>query len=183
MENKSRVANVNVGDYLSETQYYRVTSKQSSKINVENERGFSFGVSNNIVEEGMYSANQFTEEKKVSRTELINIFSKVGDTVFTVNFNKQPKEKDISNALIKINGGKFASNAEIRRLVKEAYQGEERTLTGYLLSTETGFGRSSVIDLEAERGSNPEWDGRQRQVDHRTLNWLIHKNVKYIVKS
>ena len=67
-------------------------------------------------------------------------------------------------------------------MVKEAYKGENRTLIGYLKHTETGFGRSSVIDLEQERGDNPDWDARTRQVDHRTLNWLISKNVKYIVK-
>lgn len=33
------------------------------------------------------------------------------------------------------------------------------------------FGRSLVVDLNA--------DGAFKQVDHRTINWIIYKNVKY----
>ena len=33
------------------------------------------------------------------------------------------------------------------------------------------FGRSLVVDLNSDSGF--------KQVDHRTINWIIHKNVKY----
>lgn len=179
---KSNAQDIQAKTYLSETQYYEVTRVSGNRINVKNERGFEFGIASNIVEEGMYTADQYAEVVEVNRTQLIEIFSKVGDTIFTVNFNKQPKAKDINDALANINKGKIIANAEIKKVVKEAYKGENRTLIGYLKHTETGFGRSSVIDLEQERGDNPDWDARTRQVDHRTLNWLISKNVKYIVK-
>lgn len=47
---------------------------------------------------------------------------------------------------------------------------------GYLLETEPKMGRSQVIDLEAPAGR------RHRLVDHRTINWLILKNIKYVTK-
>ncbi len=54
--------------------------------------------------------------------------------------------------------------------------GKERTLVGYLLSTENLLGRSNVIDLQVKSGSN------LRQVDHRTIEELILKGTKYILK-
>lgn len=182
MANKSDLKKVKAGNYMSETQYYKIDAVDSSGVQVTNERGFKFGIGGNIVEEGLYSAHQVNEIHKVTRTELIEIFSKVGDTVFTVCFNKQPKVADINEAIEGSNKGKILPVAEMKKNIKKAFEGEERILVGYLLTTETGFGRSNVIDLEAERGSKPDWDGRMRQVDHRTLNWLIYKGVKYEVK-
>ena len=39
------------------------------------------------------------------------------------------------------------------------------------------LGRSTVIDLSAKT------DNKFRQVDHRTIEWLIVKNVKYVLKK
>lgn len=90
---------LSVGQYLSETQYYKIVNIVGPMVEVENERGFTFSINKNIIEEGIYTADQFTEEVKVSRTELINIFTNLGDTVFTVCFNKQPKPEDINDAI------------------------------------------------------------------------------------
>jgi hypothetical protein len=183
MTNKCDVSKVKEGDFLSEIQYYRVKSHSGGlPVVVVNERGYQFGIAESILAEGSFSANQFTETVQVTRTELIERFGSVGNTVFSVNFNKQPKVSDINDAIESANKGKILPIKDIKKLVKEAYKGEERTLVGYLVQTETGFGRSTVIDLEAEKGDKPDWDGRLRQVDHRTLNWLIFQNVKYVVK-
>lgn len=179
---KSQKDLLKVGEVLSETQYYKIQDINAGTIIVKNERGFAFTVSKNIVEEGMFSASQVIEEKKVTRTELIEIFNNVGDTVFTVCFHKQPSSEDINEAIESANKGKIIPIKELKKLVKDAYKGKERILTGYLIKTETGFGRSMVIDLMEERGDDPNWDARIRQVDHRTLNWLITKNIKYSVK-
>lgn len=54
--------------------------------------------------------------------------------------------------------------------------GEKRTLTGHLIGTENHMGRSNVVDLEVTSGNN------MRQVDHRTLEYVILKGVKYVKK-
>jgi hypothetical protein len=54
--------------------------------------------------------------------------------------------------------------------------GNERTLRGRLIRPEPLLGRSMVEDLD-EATSN-----KLRQVDHRTINWLIVEGVKYVVK-
>lgn len=183
MSSKSNVVKIKPGAYLSETQYYKVISKSPNSVEVENERGLRFYIGNSIVSEGIFSSDQFEEELKVSRTELIELFHSVGDTVFTVCFNKQPKADEINAAIAQANKGKIIPIKDLQKIVKDAYKGEERILIGYLVKTETGFGRSIVIDLEADRSkSTPDWDSRLRQVDHRTLNWLIYKNKKYMVK-
>jgi hypothetical protein len=54
--------------------------------------------------------------------------------------------------------------------------GSERTLRGRLVCPEPLLGRSMVEDLDDTSGHN------LRQVDHRTINWLIVEGTKYIVK-
>ena len=183
-EYKSDVRKLRQGDMLSETQYYEVRRVTPTDIDVINERGYEFSIGHGIVQEGIYSASQFVEEKLVTRTELIEIFSKVGDTVFEVGYNKQPKASDINDAIEGSNKGKILPIAEMKKNIKKAFEGEERVLVGYLISIETGFGRSMVIDLQADKSkSTVDWDSRIRQVDHRTLKYLIHKNIKYTVKK
>lgn len=186
MNKQVNVQELKVGDFLSEIQYYKVVfvhlksfeSNEVKAITVENERGLQFKVSSQIIEEGMFSNNQVTDIVEVTRTQLIETFSHVGDTVFTVCFNKQADVKDI----IALTESPNLDKKNKKMAILLAFRGEERILTGYLISTETGFGRSMVIDLGIVRSSDPKWDNRIRQVDHRSLNWLIHKGVKYIVK-
>jgi hypothetical protein len=185
MANKlSKVSSIGKGEYLSRTSYYLVKGKESHAVNVENESGFAFTIGNEIIEAETYTATQFDETVEVTRTELIAIFNGVGDTIFSVQFNKKPEMADINEAIESANKGRILKIDELKKLIKTAYKGKDRVLTGYMVSVENGFGRSTVIDLEADRTkSTPDWDSRIRQVDHRTLNWLIWKNKKYVVKK
>lgn len=61
-------------------------------------------------------------------------------------------------------------------VVFDKADGEERTLTGHLVSLEPKMGRSQVRDLNIS-GSNP-----LRLVDHRTLKSLILNGIKYVAK-
>jgi hypothetical protein len=57
----------------------------------------------------------------------------------------------------------------------------QRTLRGRLIKAEPLLGRSMVeeLDIVPETG---DLRGRVRQVDHRTISWLIVEGTKYIVK-
>lgn len=176
------VRDLQKGDKISETQYYTVVGTSLTGVNVVNERGFGFTMSNGIVEEGCFSAGQFKEEVKLTKTQLAEAFSNIGDTVFTVSFNKLPVQSDVNNAIKSLNSGGIKSTADMKKIVKGAFEGEERILVGYRTGGESALGRSTVIDLEQERGDNPDWDARTRQVDHRTINFFIYKNVKYSLK-
>lgn len=45
--------------------------------------------------------------------------------------------------------------------------------TGHLLECENNLGRSLIVDLNAPKANNI------RSVDHRTIQFIIFKNVKY----
>jgi hypothetical protein len=61
----------------------------------------------------------------------------------------------------------------------EKADGSERLLRGRLVKHEALLGRSMVEDLD-EPADTPK--GRVRQVDHRTLKFIICEGVKYLVK-
>lgn len=83
---------------------------------------------------------------------------------------------------------KKASKTEVAEILTHAFNrplsvsfmkadGTERVLRGRLVKPEPLMGRSMVEDLD-----KPNAKDRIRQVDHRTLNWLILEGVKYVVK-
>jgi len=55
--------------------------------------------------------------------------------------------------------------------------GADRTIVGHLVGSEPKMGRSNVYDLKVTSG-HP-----MRQVDHRTLNMVISKGIKYTLKK
>ena len=200
--NRIRAKDLQIGEYLSEVQYYKIVDSSDKSITVINERGFKLNIDRDIIAEGMYSASQYKTEKLVTRTEICEQLERAGNHIFTVNFYKQVKTKDIQEKLLQaiqsdksnsltaegghpqappFQGGERMTEAEIvkafKKISKTLLEGEERTLIGYLSKVELKVGRSTVIDLEL-----PKDKYRIRQVDHRTINWLILKNVKYVVK-
>lgn len=188
MEPITDISQLRKGDFLSETQYYRVLEIEKDYVYVENERGFKTHIAKNIIGEGMFTAHQYQEEREVTKTEMANIFTGIGDMIFTVNFNKQLREKEARVALLELyqhlEGEKTSQKdyeKKIKKIVKSTFQGEQRTLIGYKIGLDQNLGRTLVVDLEIRKG-NRQADQRIRLVDHRTINWLIYQNVRYIVK-
>ena len=174
-----------VGDRLSEVQYYEVVEVDPKKREavLRNAKGLDIEVTHDVIEEGgMYSASQYDSEERVTRTQIVDILESARETIFTVSFYKQFKEKEVLEEALAVL--REEQDADIKVLekhlaqaIKRSLHGEERTLVGHLLQSEPKLGRSQVIDLEVPLGEN-----RIRLIDHRTINWLILKNVKYIVK-
>jgi len=59
-------------------------------------------------------------------------------------------------------------------LSKVLTHSKRSVITGYLVNTENNLGRSTVIDLK---------DNTVKQVDHRTIEWIVFKNVKYLINK
>lgn len=170
---------ITIGDRLSRIAYYEVIAVDEDKgvVTLQNQQGFKFNATCNIVEHEMFSASQYTSELKVTRTELVEHMEKAGDACFTVIFNKQATDKLISEKLAALDTDgnlNLSTDRERRRIARDLLMGDERRLVGNLLSTEPKLGRSVVRDLEIP-------DGRHniRLVDHRTVKALILKNVRY----
>ena len=89
-QQKCKVAELQPGDKLSRISYLTVRSiKSNGSVEVVNEAGNSWTIGKSIVEDECYTATQFSEEEKVSRTKLVEILQNTGDTLFEAKFKKK----------------------------------------------------------------------------------------------
>lgn len=139
---------VNVGDLMAFVYYTKVKKVQSNEtLVVENVyTGQDFSVIGNAMITTAFSADQYAEEVKVTKTKAAEILIGAVNRPFSVSFDKA--------------------------------DGTERVLRGKLVAPEPLLGRSMVEDLDLD----PSDKNRMRQVDHRTINWLVVNGVKYTVK-
>jgi len=171
-----QIKDLEVGGLLSEQQFYKVIGKSESSVKVKNSRGVVMNITNNIVQEGMFSSDQYTSTVEVTRTELVKHFREVGDNVFTVKYRKALDPKVIQAAIADPAVTKL-SLADTKRLLK----GEIRELRGHLVHTEQVFGHVNVVDLDIAL-EDPKAHAF-RKVAENTLVSLVCKNVMYIIKG
>ena len=84
--------------WFSQTAYWTVRSIEGNQVRVQNSYGMQMDVSKDMLEK-MWSANHFEKEVAMTMTELAELMENLGDTVFSVQFRKKPKETDIANRL------------------------------------------------------------------------------------
>lgn len=141
-------AKVNEGDLMAFIYWTKVKSTSSNGsvlgvANLDDDEGIIRINGKELIEKS-FSADQYHEEEKVSKTRAAEILLHSVNRPFTVCFLKT--------------------------------NGNERVLRGRLVKPEPLLGRSMVEDLD-QKGVN-----RLRQVDHRTIKYLIVDGTKYIVK-
>lgn len=186
----TKFANLKVGEKLSEVQFYSVVKVVGDKVELKTDQGKSIVVDKGIVENYLTSASQFTTEASISRTEMAAMFLSSPGVVLTVNFNTQVKEKDALSQIRAIypnKGGKMMSEVDYTKKAEEilssVVKGKERTMIGRHYSSVNEFGRVNFIDMEVVKDeSKADYDSRVRQVDPRTINWMILRDVKYKIK-
>lgn len=100
-----------------------------------------------------------------------------GDTVFTVQFRKQPNEDNVKTRLEATNVGQLKEEAFLSKLTKELIGGDECTMVCQMVEADGALGRSTVIDLSAKTAN------KFRQVDHRSISYVILRNVKYVLSK
>jgi hypothetical protein len=181
---KTNFRNLKVGEKLSETQYYSVVKIAGEKVQLKNEANQDIVVDKNYVEDCLISGNQFTEEQKMSKTDLAKMFLENPNVVFTVSFNKQVKETDVVKEIMDSYEGSTPKTIEaaIKKAVKRGLTGEERVLTGYHTGTQDDFGRVTSVDMNITKEAGKDYNTSLRLVDPRNLNYLILKGTKYTVK-
>lgn len=80
---------IKTGEVLNSTMYLTVQGKTADAIQVKDNFGREFTVKGpKLIEEAMNSANQYSKEEKVTRTEAAAILTSAGDAAFTVTFDK-----------------------------------------------------------------------------------------------
>ena len=129
-------------------------------------------VDKSILAESMQNAHVWEEEQQLSMTQLATVLTEANNMVFTACFTTKPSEKKVAEDLSALKGKPDAKKA--KELAKECLLGNEQTLVCRLSKAEGKLGRSLVIDIPTQG---------YRQIDHRTIKWIILDNVKYIVKK
>lgn len=194
---------INVGDFLSEQSHYEVVSITPSSANLHHmEADTDVTVSLAYIKELMNSANEFLEERAVTKADkrdgtpgIRTIFENIsGPEVFTVCFKKQntPKTKTALNkekdkrveafveAIEKAKSSKksisLVAARHFEELIKNPIlpyvEGEDRILRGYKIQFQSADGRYQCMDMEIKS---------PRPVNINTIKWLIYKGVKYTV--
>lgn len=179
------VSKLKPGDVCSENQYYTVTRVDKDIIHVKTDDGKEAGIGRSYVEDHFLSADQFTETREVRITEAASIFLSSAGVAMTVSFNKKVEEVDVINEIMGAyeNSTQKGMAAAVKKAVKKALAGEERTMVGRHYGEPNEFGRVNFIDMHLTREPGKDYDTRTRQVDPRTINWFIVRGVRYTVKK
>lgn len=188
------ITKLKVGAILSETSFFKVTGKTVHAIAVEDDFGNSVNISNDYVENILSSADLFEKEEKMTMTGLAELFIGSPRVAMTVAFIKKSKKKtkkaydaEVSTVIEKVQNARVS---EVEGLLKDLIAnpiskeipGELRVMKGRHYGKIDDLGRIHFIDMEVDKGDNPDYDARSRQVDPRTIQYLIVNNVKYTLK-
>ena len=158
-----------VGNWFSTTAFFKTYEQDGDQVMTKSE-GKEIAVSMDILTHEMDSAEVYAKEEKLALTKVVKLLKEAHSTVFTVCFTCKVDEKAVQDKLKGLTAAQFK---DAKTVAKEILTGRESTVVGRLSKTEGNLGRSLVVGLEGFRN--------YAQVDHRTIKWIIIKNVKYIV--
>lgn len=172
------------GDVLSESQFYTVQAIKGDKVQIRNDHGTDVVVDKNYAEKCLLSANQFTKQVNLNKTEAAAKFLQSSGLAITVDFNTQVKEADVVAEIMAAHEGSTPKNFEaaVKKAIKTGLTGKARTMIGRHNGELNDLGRVSFIDMEIEKDTTKGYDSRTRQVDPRGINWFIVSGTKYSVK-
>ena len=122
----------------------------------------------------MNNASVFGSEEKICLTKVAKILEEANTACFTVSFHAKVDEKVVREKLQSLTAADLKNKAKVLEVAKDIMHGKETVIVGRLSKAMGKLGRSLIIDLPTQG---------YRLVDHRTLKWLIIKNVKYIVSK
>ena len=168
---------IEVDQWFSSTSYVKVLSVKGQEVEVKSVAGGHWVITGLSLLHKMESADHFDYEIPLNKGELVEMLESTRDTIFTICFKKKIKPKDVSSRIIEEARDVSGDLKKSKKLTKLLLEGESCTLTACLVNVEPRLGRSMVKDLTKPAGQN------LRQVDHRTIEWIIFKNRKFILKK
>lgn len=183
------------GSILSETTFYTVESVKGDTVNALTDGGQAVRINKKYVEGICASADQFSKTEKLSMTKLAELFINSPRVAMTVAFYKKAKaktktalKKEKAEMIDKIKNAPVSKIEEyltnlIENPITEEIPGELRVMKGRHYGNVDDMGRVAFVDMEQDKGSNPSHDARMRQVDPRTIQYVIVDNVKYELKK
>ena len=161
------------GYFFSCHQYMKVTKIDDTTITLEDDKGKELLIDKECLVSDSYSADHYDKEVTCNMTELSEILEGANDTIFKVEFHKKVDDKQIFEKLESVKAADIKDETKLKNLAKSLIEGKDTTMIAHLVQSDQHMGRSLVLDLEAPATN------RWRQVDHRTIQSIILRNVKY----
>ena len=165
-----------IGNMFSGTSYYETVSEINAKEVFCYEKSFNdrgVTIDKEIMRDEMNNATLYDSEESLPITKLATKLVEANNMCFQVCFTCKASDKKV---LEELSGLKAApkSDKEARELAKRCLVGNEQTLVCRLSKAEGKLGRSLVVELSSVG---------YRQVDHRSIKWIVIDNVKYSLKK
>ena len=185
------------GEILAESAFYKVDEVLANgDFIVFDDNGVKMKLSAGFIKDDILSsADYFEREEEVTATELGEIFVNSARYPMTVVFMKKdtPKTKTALKKEVQewtenlkkefMEHGQTAIEKYATNPVLTFIPGEERPMRGRHYGSVDNNGRVHFIDMDEAKGDKPEFDGRARLVDTRTLRSVIVNKVKYVLKK
>jgi hypothetical protein len=185
---------VGPGSILSESSFYVVKECKGDKTIVTDDLGHEITLSNRYVEEICTCADTWTSEEPKTMTELAEIFlgsPRIAMTVCYITKSSEKTKKDYElEKATKIDEILNAPFSKTQQLVEDLIEnpltrtipGKNRVMKGRHYGHMDDLGRIHFIDMEITKDPTKDYDTRSRQVDPRTILYLIVNKVKYTLK-
>ena len=151
----------------------KVDKINKDTVELINQHGESLAINKRILEKDSFSADHFKQEVICNMTELVGILESAKDSIFKVSFRKKLSDKSVFEKLQAISYADVQKDSELNKISKQLLEGELAEIVGHLVENDCKMGRTLVIDLDAPQ------DSAFRQIDHRTIEFIILRNVKY----
>lgn len=189
-----KAKDLKVGSILSESSFFTVKKVNPNDVTVVDDLGNELNISNSYVEAVLSSAELFESEEKKTMTELADILVNNPRVAMTVAFFKkdvaktQKAYKAEVAAVIKTVQEATVSKVEalltnlIENPISKVIPGELRIMKGRHYGNVDDLGRVHFVDMEQAKGDKPDSDARMRQIDPRTIQYIIVGGIKYSLK-
>jgi len=176
-----------VGKIYSMTNYFVIKEVNGPNVVLTNQNGQDMKSNLNTVQKAMQSADEFIMEEKLNQTDLINIVLNNPRTAMSIYFKKQDttKGKKVYEAEIQAQAdevqkallakGMNGVMEILKNPIKDYIPGEMRLIKGYYVGSQDDRGRFNFMDMEDPKKL-------VKEVDPRTVEFVIVNNVKYILK-
>lgn len=182
------------GSILSETSFFIVKGVKPNAIAVVDDYGNDIDIGNEYVEKILSSADIYDKEEKKTMTELADILINSPRIAMTVAFfkkdvakSKTAYNKEVQEAIDKVrNANLSVVEGMLRNLVEnpisKVIPGELRVMKGRHYGSIDDLGRIQFVDMEQTKETGKDYDTRLRQIDPRTIQYIIVGGTKFLLK-
>lgn len=194
-----KTKDLNVGSILSESSFFVVNKVNKTNIEVTDDYGNNLEIGLPYVEKVLQSADLFESEEKKTMTELADLFINSPRIAMTVSFYKKDTPKtqkaykaEVAKAISDVQNAKVSEvegilTKLIENPLSKVIPGDLRVMKGRHYGFVDELGRIHFIDMELPKEIKKNKDGvdydtRKREVDPRTIMYLIISGTKYSLK-